>query len=236
MNKDAINAATIFGGGSVDIRTEEEILADNLAAALPTGEGTFTKMFMVEVVEGVDKIYTADNGQGYVIVIGEEFIGVGADGVALGESANKATAEAAVAIVAATETTDVNISDYSGISKRIVSIKKTATGNYVIEVKADGYGINGDHYIASGKQIEMIVSISAEGKIIDAQTISHEETDSFGGIQLKDGALNSQFIGKTETEANGVDVNNGSTITTEGYKKAIMNAFAAVTIIEGGAN
>ena len=33
--KDALNAAIILGGGEVDIRTEEEILNDNLSAALP---------------------------------------------------------------------------------------------------------------------------------------------------------------------------------------------------------
>lgn len=233
--KDAINAATIFGGGSVDIRTEEEILADNLAAALPAGEGAFTKLFMVEVVEGVDKIYSADNGQGYVCVIGEEFIGVGADGVALGDSANKATAEAAVAIVAATELTDVDLTAFEGIHKNIVSVKKTATGNYVVEVKGDGYGIKGE-YGASGEPIVIKVSFSAEGKVIDSQTVSHKETDNIGGTHLKDGAYNSNFIGKTEAEAGAVDTVADCTLTTEGYKKAILRAFAAVSIIEGGAN
>ena len=33
--KDALNAAVILGGGSVDLRSEEEILNDNLSAALP---------------------------------------------------------------------------------------------------------------------------------------------------------------------------------------------------------
>ena len=46
--QDALNAAMILSGGSVDIRTEEEILADNLASALPAGEGAFTKLFLCE--------------------------------------------------------------------------------------------------------------------------------------------------------------------------------------------
>ena len=77
---DAINTATILGGGSADLRTPEEILRDNLMAALPEGGDKFTELFMVEVTEGVDKIYAADNGKGYVCVIGEEFIGVGENG------------------------------------------------------------------------------------------------------------------------------------------------------------
>ena len=111
---DAINTATILGGGSADVRNEEQILADNLAAALPAGEGKFTKMFMVEVVEGVEKVYTADNGAGYVLVVDGMFVGVGADGVATdvidattnpvteGIDTLKATAEAGVVIVSAT--------------------------------------------------------------------------------------------------------------------------------------
>ena len=55
--KDAINAATILSGGSVDIRSEEEILADHLSAALPAGEGKFTKLFLTEALEGVDAVY-----------------------------------------------------------------------------------------------------------------------------------------------------------------------------------
>ena len=49
-----------------------EILADNLNAALPAGEGKFTKYFRVEIIEGVDSIYVADNGAGYVCVIGTD--------------------------------------------------------------------------------------------------------------------------------------------------------------------
>ena len=36
---DSINAAIILGGGSVDLRSEEEILRDNLSAALPAADG-----------------------------------------------------------------------------------------------------------------------------------------------------------------------------------------------------
>lgn len=233
---DAINASTILGGGSADLRTEEEILRDNLMAALPDGGESFTKMFMVEVVEGVDKIYVADNGAGYVCVIGEEFIGVTADGTALGESENKAVAEAAIAIVSATgDLTAIDITTLEGISKLVTSVEKTNSGNYVIKLKAEGYGIKGDHYIASGEYIEMIVSISKDGKIIDSQTLSQEETPGYGDLKLKDGAYNMEFIGKTEAEAGEVDVKNGSTFTSDGYKKAILNAFKVYTIIEGGA-
>ena len=78
--KDALNAAIILGGGSVDIRTEEEILNDNLTEAFPDGESNFEKLFMVELIDGIDAVYKAVNEKGFVFVVGEQFIGVNADG------------------------------------------------------------------------------------------------------------------------------------------------------------
>ena len=83
--QDALNAAIILGGGSVDLRTEEEILLDNLSAALPAAEGGFEKPFIAEDISGVDAIYKATNGAGYVCVIGEQFIATDANGVVLSE-------------------------------------------------------------------------------------------------------------------------------------------------------
>lgn len=257
---DAINAATILGGGSADIRTEEQILAENLAAALPAGEGAFTKMFMVEVVEGVEKVYTADNGAGYVLVVDGMFVGVGTDGVAIGvvDSTTtpvtegidtlKATAEAGVVIVSATgELENIDLTEeikksFMSIDNQayafVTKIQKTASGNYIVDLKTEGFGILGDdsgHIHGSGENIEIRVSLSADGKVIDAQTIYHSETDSYGGLQLKDGAYNAGFIGKNETEANGVEIEAGCTRTTVAFKYAVLLAFQTVTNLEGGA-
>ena len=221
---DAINTATILGGGSADLRTPEEILNDNLNAALGTEGASFTELFMVEVTEGVDKIYAADNGKGYVCVIGEEFIGVGEDGVALGESANKAVAEAAAAIVKASVVTELDVSEYLNSSDRnikkifrsIVSVSKTDSGNYVVVAKVTGYA---DNMIVK-------IAISAEGVVIDATCLSSNETN---GAEKTYG---DKFIGKTDEEAGAVDTIGGSTLTTDAYKKAVGYAFNAITIIE----
>ena len=247
----AFSVVKILGGEEVDTRTEEEKFADALDAALPAGEDAFTKMFMVEVVEGFDAIYKADNGAGYVCVIGSDstgtFIGVGADGVAVGDNENNALAEAAVAIVSATVLTDIDVSMYnqSGVATdirrifRVINyVQKTATGNYIIEIQCDGHGKKGDpsHEHASGERYTIKVCISADGVILDSQTISHSETPTWGGPQLDDGAYNSNFIGKNETEANGVDTVAGTTNTTGGYKEAILRCFTAIDVIEGGTN
>ena len=228
--KDAFNAVTILGGGSVDLRTEEEILNDNLSAALPAAEGKFVKPFIAEVLEGIDAVYAAENGKGFVYVIGEQFIGVGTGG----SSDNKTVADAH-AILSASTSEDVDLSGYEGLPKNLLSVKKTATGNYILEVKGAGYGIKGgdDYHPASGEYIVVRVSMTPAGKIIDTFTVSQAETPGVGDA-CADEKFYGQFDGKTEETYKEIDAIGGATMTTEGYLKAIEHAFATVTIMEGG--
>jgi len=78
--KNALNAFVILNGGSVDLRDEAQILADNLSAALPQAEGKFSPVFITEDIKDIDSVYSAENGSGYVFVIGEEFIATNKDG------------------------------------------------------------------------------------------------------------------------------------------------------------
>ena len=230
--KDAMNAVTILGGGSVDLRTEEEILNDNLSAALPAGEGKFVKPFIAEVIEGIDAVYAAENGKGYVYVIGEQFFGVQAGG-----SSDNETVAAAHTILSASTTEDIDLSTYGEgvLPKKLISAKKTATGNYILEVKGAGYGIKGgdDYHPASGEYIVVRVSMTPAGKIIDTFTVSQAETPGVGDACL-DEKFYGQFDGKTEENYKEIDAIGGATMTTNGYLDAISNAFAAVTIFEGG--
>ncbi len=229
---DALNTAIILGGGSVDLRTEEEILNDNLSQALPAAEGKFTKLFITEVVEGIDAVYTADNGKGWVYVIGESFIAVDANG-----NTENATVTAAHAILSATTTETVDLTTFEGLSKYLVSAKKTATGNYILEVKGLGYGIKGgdEYHPASGEYIVVRVSMTAAGKIIDTLTVSQSESKGIGDA-CADEKFYGQFDGKTESDYKTVDAISGATMTTEGYLEAIEVAFASVRILEGGSN
>ena len=225
--QDALNASIILGGGSVDIRTPEQILADNLSTALPEGEGAFTKVFFTEQVEGIDAMYSADNGAGYVCVIGEEFIAAGGD---------NATVNTAVDAMKASTLTDVNFAG-KGLNENITSVKKTATGNYVIEINGLGFGYFGDdHAYQPAKNIPMVirVSLTPAGKIIDCLTVSHSESDGYGakwGTEEYYG----QFDGKTKDDYKSVDTVSGATISNTGYMKAIERCFEAVSILEGGA-
>lgn len=240
--KDALNAVIVLNGGSVETRTEEEILADNLNAALPSANGEFEKHFFVEVTEEIDAIYEAKNGSGHVVVIGETFVGVSADGSfvdsALPEE-TKALVSAQLAIIKATVLEDVDLTQYPDVHKNVVSAKKTQTGNYVIEVKGAGYGINGDYH-TSGEYIIIHVSITGEGKIIDCFTFYQSETKNLGDA-CGDEKFYGQFDGKTLEDYNTIDAINGATLTTNGYKVAVKRALEAVAIMtanvnEGGAN
>jgi len=227
---DAINAAAILGGEEVDTRTPEEIFRDNLNAALPAGEGKFTKLFITEVIEGIDAVYTADNGKGYVFIIGEEFIPVDETGVT-----DNATVQAAYTILSASSVTDIDLTPYGDALKYVVSAKITATGNYIFEVKGNGYGIMGgdDYHPASGEYIIVRVSMTPEGKIIDTFTVSQAESTGIGDA-CADEKFYGQFDGKTESNYKEIDAIGGATLTTNGYLKAIERAFGALNTLKGG--
>ncbi|MBQ5791603.1 MAG: FMN-binding protein [Clostridia bacterium] len=234
--KDALNTAIIMGGGSVDIRTEEEILADNLAAALPEGGDAFTKLFLVEVVEGADAVYTADNGAGYVFVMCEQFVGVLADGTVVTEGVENAQAITdAVTKIRSTVLEEIDITAYPDLEKTVISAQKTSTGNFVVETKGAGYGIKGgnEYHPASGEYIVVRVSMTPEGRIIDCLTVSEAETDGLGDA-CADESFYGQFAGKTEENYTEIDAISGATLTTDGYKQAIQRAFAAVNLLKGG--
>lgn len=238
--KDALNGAIILGGGSVDIRSEEEILADNLAAALPTGD-TFTEVFICETLKGVSAIYTADNGAGSVYVTGEgeetTFVGVDANGVVVSDVAEdvKANIGAQAKIMAESSMEEIDITKYADMPAHVEKAYKTASGNYVIELHASGFGINGDkYYNPSGEYIYIKVALTADGEIINCVTVSQAETDGIGSA-CANKEFYSQFNGTDETNYKDIDAISGATITSNGYKTAVGKAFEAVKIMEGEA-
>lgn len=235
--KDALNSVVILGGGSVDIRTEEEILADNLSAAFPDGEGSFEKMFMVELLEGIDAVYAATNGKGFVFAVGEQFVGVDTDGTVVTENIAEPTLFTdALAVIKASVTEDIDLAAYPDLAKYVVSAKKTASGNFVLETKGAGYGIKGgnEYHPASGEYIIVRVSLTADLKIIDCLTVSEAETDGLGDACAEE-SFYGQFAGKTEENYKDIDAISGATMTTNGYTQAIERAFTAVKTLSGGA-
>ncbi len=238
--KDALNASIILSGGSVDIRSEEEILADSLLAALPAGD-KFTEVFICEVLDGITAVYTADNGAGSVYVTGEGeeavFVGVDANGTVVSAVADdvKANVEAKAKIMADSSMKEIDITKYADMPSHIDKAYKTASGNYVLELHAAGFGINGDsYYNPSGEYIYIKVALTADGKIINCVTTAQSETDGIGSA-CADKAFYSQFNGKDESSYKDVDAISGATFTTNGYKTGIGKAIEAVKLMEGDA-
>ncbi len=233
--KDALNTAVIMGGGSVDIRTDEEILLDNLSAALPEAEGEFTSFFIQEVLEATDQVYHADNDAGYVFVSGENFIGVDVSGNVISDvdEALKASIESDAKIFLASEVEMIDLSAYENIPSQIVNAYRTLTGNYVFELKAAGFGINGDEwYQPSGEYIQIMVSATADGVIIDCKTTYQAETDGIGS-PCGEPEFYTQFNGRDESNYKDIDAISGATYTTNGYKTAISKIFEVIKLLEG---
>ena len=233
--EDSLAAAVIFGGGTADLRTPEQILQDNCNAALGTQDVTYTKWFRVEIVEGVDEIYTANDA--YVFVIGETFIGYDKDGNLKTEGVDATAQEkASAAYEIIRQSTRTKVEELpENMPKRFVEAYMTASGNYVITTKGAGYGINGEWH-ASGEYITVRVALTADGIIIDTEIVSAKETDNIGGAALANPDFVGAFIGKDKEGAQGVDTIAGATLTTQGYKSAIKTAFDALELLmaEGG--
>ena len=237
--KDALNAFVIIGGGEVDLRSPEEILKDNLSAALPSANGEFEELFIsVSLSSNADAVYKAINDSGYVLVIGEEFVSIDANGNRVSEVGAdiEATVKDDISKITAQTKTEIDLSGYAEMPSNVVKAYKTSDGAYILDLKASGFGINGDKwYNPSGEYIYITVSISSSGEIINCKTVSQKETDGIGSA-CADKEFYSQFNGKTQETYKDIDAINGATITTNGYKTAILRAFEAVTLLKGGAN
>ena len=232
--KDALNAFAIIGGESVDLRSEAEILADNLNKALPSAEGKFTKLFITESLKQIKAVYKADNNSGYVVSLlssdKESFITADKDGNISGNSEISNELKTLIN----SSLTEIDIKNYADMPPQIQKAYKTSGGNYVFDLRAAGYGINGGNqwHPASGEYIYIKASVTADGTIIACETVSQKESEGIGDA-CADEKFYSQFSGKNEGNYSEIDAISGATITTDGYKTAVSKLFSAVKILKG---
>ena len=231
--KDALNAAVILGGGSVDLRSEAEILNDHLSAALPAADGKFTELFITEELADISAVYTADNGTGAVCVVGEQYLAVDAEGNAISAGAEAIASEAKKMLTSTMK--EIDLAGYAEMPSHVQKAYQTSGGNYVFELRAAGFGINGDRYYnPSGEYIYLKVSATAEGKIISCLTTQQKETDGIGSA-CGEASFYTRFNGKDEANYKEIDAISGATITTNGYKTAVGKVFEAIRILKGDA-
>ena len=208
-----------------------QILQDNCNAALGTEGLTFKKWFAVEEIADVDALYLPENAEGAVAKIGDLFIGVNANGEVVSEEASAEAAEAAknaYAICSASVLTEITLPE--GVSQRVVGAWKTASGNYVFEIEAAGYGINGE-YVASGEYVRLKVALTADGVIISTLTTYQNETAGIGDVCMTP-EYYEQFNGTTIDSYNSVENVAGATVTTSGYKRAVKTAFDTLALVK----
>ncbi len=248
--KAALQAAAIAGGADVDTRTPEQILQDNCNAALGTEGKTFTKWFATEVIEGIDAVYETDGGRVYVI--GESFVGIKADGTVATTDAteeNKTKATTADTIIKTSTTTEITELP-AGIKADVTKVSVTTGGNYVFEVLAYGYKYESNYEFAGVEEGEfkIMISIAADGKIIDVVTVYHEESKGYG-----DACATEEYYEQYRGHENGdivitvpmpdfhddqipngctdIGAISSSTFTTTAYQVAVKSAFAAFELL-----
>ncbi|MBO5931817.1 MAG: FMN-binding protein [Clostridia bacterium] len=241
--KAALQSFVLANGGEVDTRTPEQILQDNCNTALGTTGVEFTKWFATEVVEGVDAVYVAKDNSGRVFVIGETFVGVKAGGtLAAAPDANEATVLAANTVIENSTVTEITELPEGVDAKIVKKVYVTASGNYVFDLEAKGYQAGFEY--GNKTPIQIKLSISAEGKIIDCLTVSHQESKGYGDVcateeyydQYRGSSADEIVITVTHPDymTDQIAPDNtdkgviaSATYTTAGYQKAIKAAFTA---------
>ena len=235
--KDALTAVAIFDGANVDLRTPEEILNDAMTELLPSSEGKFSRLFVAEVLDSdIMKVYTADNGEGYVFLLTEgRMYAFTKNGAILGDATNeeKSLVASAGVILKTSKTTALDVSTL-GLPKSIKQAEITDSGNYIFTVEAEGFTFD-DHYFGPDKYTPIVIRIAmtAEGKIITCDTISHKESEKYGAACDRD-EFTEQFSSRNESNYRDIDGIAGATITTNAYLGGIKNAYKALTILTGG--
>lgn len=225
--KDALSAFAIAGGAEIDFRPPEQIHCN---AALGTENTVFEKWFAIEVLEGVDTVYTSADGNVYVI--GEKYIGV-KDGAVV--TADVAESDAAVALAADGVVTGATLEDVAkpaNAGANVIRIQRTGSGNYVIEVKANGYAALHSYDPTKKEPIVIRVCITADGKILSTLTVSETETDGLGD-KCSQPSYYEQYNGKDATDYESVPQISGATVTSNAYKKGIKLAFDTFELLKG---
>ena len=108
--------------------------------------------------------------------------------------------------------------DYTPTEGSVVTEIYEATNGtgYVFMISTTGYGAKGS--------LQLICSIDSDGKIVDTNTLGHDETPGLG-TKVTEDEFRSQFPGK-DSSLSGVDTISGATISSGAYLRAIQEVFA----------
>ena len=103
-----------------------------------------------------------------------------------------------------------------GLPGTITEVYEAANGSgYIFMITTTGYG----------GEIRLICGIDTDGKLIKCTMLTNAETKGLGTKVFED-AHTSQYLGK-DSRLEGVSAITGATISSNAYRNAVLDAFAA---------
>lgn len=116
--------------------------------------------------------------------------------------------------------------EQAGLPDAVKEVYQAENGaGYTFSLTTQGYG---------GKNtLKMAVGIDAEGKLTGVKVLSHKETAGLGSKITSDENFYGQFPGLDAAGAAAADTISGATFSSNYYKAAIADAFAAFDLVKG---
>ncbi len=139
-------------------------------------------------------------------------------------AAEQAKADAAMQVVLPDGAEFQTIQDMTGLPETMTAAAKAGNdAGYVFTVNGKGFD----------KGLVVMVGLDAKGAIVGVQVLSSNETAGIGSKVVADGSeFLVQLPGMTDTA--GIQATSGATMTSNGIKNAIQNAFDAYVVLTGG--
>lgn len=116
--------------------------------------------------------------------------------------------------------------EQAGLPDAVKEVYQAENGaGYTFSLTTTGYG---------GKNtLKMTIGIDAEGKLTGVKVLSHKETPGLGSKVTTDESFYGQFPGLDAAGAAAADTISGATFSSNYYKAAIADAFAAFDMVKG---
>lgn len=111
----------------------------------------------------------------------------------------------------------------AALPKSVTEVYRTTNNSgFIFIVTTTGYG----------GEIKLICGIDADGKVIRSEVLSQTETKGLGTPIFEEPHAG-QYWGRDRNGIEGISAVSGATITSNAYKNAIRDAFAAFEIVNG---
>lgn len=116
--------------------------------------------------------------------------------------------------------------EQAGLPEAVKEVYQAENGaGYTFSLTTQGYG---------GKNtLKMAVGIDMDGKITGVKVLSHKETAGLGSKITADENFYGQFPGLDAAGAAAADTISGATFSSNYYKAALADAFAAFDLVKG---